>query len=693
MAFRIKQNIYIALIQKLFIILFLFILSRIIFYLFNFSHFTNISAKSWLLILLGGLRFDISAIFIINLPFIFLQAIPINFRNTIIYRRISKILFLTINSIALLANCIDFIYFRFTLKRITSDFFSLFSMGEDMQNTLPQMIGDFWYVAVIWVLLIILMAYLYKNANYYDKKKYYNLKYYLRNTVFLLIVSFISIIGIRGGFQLKPINIITANLYAEANNVPLVLNTPFTIIKTFNNSALEKVKYFNDEKEVKEYYNPIHDPIANSKLKTQNSKFNVVIIILESFSKEHIYSLAHEHISTLAHEKSITPFLDSLIHQSLAFPNAFANGRRSIEGIPAVLAGIPMLMTNPFISSAYSGNKFYSLPYLLKQEGYNTSFYHGGSNGTMGFDNFCMAAGIDKYYGRNEYNNDRDFDGNWGIFDEPFLQYFARSLDMTRQPFLSAVFTLSSHHPFTLPEKYKNRFTIGNKFQRSISYADYALKRFFDTASRMKWFDNTIFVITADHSSEIYNKSYDNRLGEYAIPIIYYRHKPEIRSQTSDFRPQTSGLRPQTSDLKPQTSDLKGFDSTITQQIDIMPSILDYIHYDKPYFAFGNSVFKKNNLTTYDLRLTTNFAISFLNDSYQLITADYVLQFDGKKFNSIYDRKTDPSLKHNLLNQLPPSDFQLPASSFRLQYLENLMKAIIQTYNQRMIDNKLTLSN
>ena len=166
-------------------------------------------------------------------------------------------------------------------------------------------------------------------------------------------------------------------------------------------------------------------------------------------------------------QNSFTPFIDSLIQESLVFTNGFSNGRRSIEGIPAVIAGIPSLMNSPFITSAYSGDKFYSLPYLLKQEGYNTSFYHGGTNGTMGFDNFCKAAGIDAYYGRYEYNNDKDFDGNWGIFDEPFLQFMAKSLDKTPQPFMASVFTLSSHHPYTIPEKYKNKFIKGNEFQRT----------------------------------------------------------------------------------------------------------------------------------------------------------------------------------------------------------------------------------
>jgi phosphoglycerol transferase MdoB-like AlkP superfamily enzyme len=661
MRFKIKRNIYFALFLKIIILVFIFTFTRILFYFFNTGYFSNITFKEIMLIFLGGLRFDISAIFILNIPFIFLQSIPFYFRNSLIFRLISKLYFLIINSIAILANCVDFIYFRFTLKRTTADFFSLFKMGEDMKNIIPQIIKDFWYVVIIWIALVLLLIYLYKWANYYENKKQFTLKYYIRSSVVFIIISFLTVIGARGGFQLKPIDIITASQYASSNNIPLVLNTPFTIAKTIGNNNLEKVIYFKDETEIKKIFDPYHHV---SYEKGIINKLNIVIIILESFSKEHIEALNKQQSNI---KESFTPFLDSLIHESLVFPNAFANGRKSIEGIPAVVASIPTLMNNPFISSAYAGNKFYSLPNILKAEGYNTSFYHGGTNGTMGFDYFCKAAGFENYYGRYEYNNDKDYDGKWGILDEPFLQYFATSLNITPQPFFTTLFTLSSHHPYFVPEKYKNKFTKGNQFQKSISYADYSLKRFFQSASKMKWFDNTLFVITADHTSQIYNPEYDNKLGAYEIPILYYRH---YEQRTTNY-------------------ELKGFDSTITQQIDIMPSVLNYINYNKPYIAFGNSVFNKNLRSTINEYPSTNFTISYLNNIYQFVTNDYVFEFNGKDFISLYNRKKDPKMKNNLLLNKKIPNLSKEGNA-ELEYNKKLIKAIIQTYNQKMIDNKLT---
>jgi phosphoglycerol transferase MdoB-like AlkP superfamily enzyme len=142
---------------------------------------------------------------------------------------------------------------------------------------------------------------------------------------------------------------------------------------------------------------------------------------MESLSSEHIGAFNRQ----VEGYQGYTPFLDSLIDHSIAF-NGFANAKQSIEGLPAIIASIPALMDRPFITSAFAGNSFDALAALLEKKGYETSFFHGGTNGTMDFDRFARASGFKRYYGRNEYDNDMDFDGRWGIFDEPFFQFFAK---------------------------------------------------------------------------------------------------------------------------------------------------------------------------------------------------------------------------------------------------------------------------
>ena len=641
-----KGNIYWVLIIRLAIILDLYWMSRLLLWVFNPSYFSGLGFSGFFEVLFYGLRFDISALMMVNLPIIFLCLLPFNFTYNKIYQQITSFIFYLFNSIALAANFIDIIYFRFTLKRTSGDIFNYFA-NEDSQflGLIPQFIFDFWYIFLFWLVFIFLMIFLCKKIQPELKTSSKSkIKVYSLRIIFSLLFLFISIIGIRGGFQLKPISIIHAGQYAEGKNLALILNTPFSIIKTINQKALKPVKYFANEEKAVRIYSPEHKVVSDS-LSEEFNALNVVIIIMESFSSEHISALNPELDSEYSGEnyKAYTPFLDSLINESLIF-NGFANGKRSIEGIPAILASLPALMNYDFITSIYSGNKVNSIANLLKGKAYTSSFFHGGTNGTMGFEAFTKMAGFDKYYGRSEYNNENDYDGKWGIYDEEFFQYFANELNKTKQPFLSVFFSLSSHHPYSIPEKHKNKFKKGKlEIHESIGYSDYSLSKFFKSASKMPWFENTLFVITADHTSENYYPQYQTMLGNYSIPIVFYR--PD--------------------------SELKSFTKHIAQQIDIMPSVLSFLNFDKDYIAFGKDLFNEQ---------TDNFAVSYLNGNYQIIKGDNVLSFNGKESVSLHNYKLDNLLKNNLIEK---------EDSVRNE-IETFLKAIIQQYNDRMINNNLT---
>jgi phosphoglycerol transferase MdoB-like AlkP superfamily enzyme len=406
--------------------------------------------------------------------------------------------------------------------------------------------------------------------------------------------------------------------------------------------AITEKEYFSNDA-AKKIFDPIiqNNTFQNKKLR----KLNVVILIVESLSEEYIGKLNKEKDHKTY--KGYTPFIDSLLESSLYFRNSFANGKRSIEGIPAVVSGLPALMNDAYLTSVFSGNKINSLPILLKKYGYTSSFFHGGKNGTMNFDSYAKVAGFDNYYGRNEYNNDKDYDGEWGIYDEPFLQYTAKTINANRHPSISVIFTLSSHHPYSIPIKYKNKFPKGTlEIHESIGYADYSIKRFFDTFSKMPCFDSTLFIITADHTSIVESEYYQNSIGAYAIPIIYYMHN----------------------------STFKGESNTITQQADIMPSVLDFINYSDSYAAFGHSIFDT---------VTTHFAVSYVNNMFQLVKDGYVLQFTDDRSIALYDLAIDFHLKNNLI----------ATNSSKAKELETFLKAYIQTYSERMIKNKLTVIN
>ncbi len=363
----------------------------------------------------------------------------------------------------------------------------------------------------------------------------------------------------------------------------------------------------------------------------------MVLIILESFSEEYIGFLNKE-------SESFTPFLDSLSRHSTVY-QGMANGKRSIEAIPALLAGIPSLMVEPYITSTYSMNKIVGLPEILKKHNYFTAFFHGAYNGSMNFDGFAKSIGIDQYYGMNEYNDKADYDGNWGIFDEPFLQFMAGKLSTFPEPFFATVFTLSSHHPYTIPTQYVGKFKKGKlPILETVMYVDNALRLFFKTVSKTNWYRNTLFVITADHSAQAMKQKYNTNYGMYKIPMIFY--KPD--SETGTVKDQ------------------------IFQQIDLMPTLIDYLRINEQSFSFGKSVYQTE----------TGFHIAYRSVYYQLIKDNYLITFNDDKFE-IFNLEEDPLATHNIASE--------HTMNLLLNQNKNYLKAIIQQYNTRMIENRLTV--
>ena len=340
-----------------------------------------------------------------------------------------------------------------------------------------------------------------------------------------------------------------------------------------------------------------------------------------------------------------TPFIDSLITKSYYFENGFANGKLSIDAVPSTLTSIPSLLKQSIITSSYSVNKVNGLPKILKDQGYHTSFFHGAFNGSQNFDQYSIVAGFDNYFGKDQYEGPEAFDGRWGIFDEEFLQFFNNKLTTFQQPFFSTIFTVSSHNPYIIPEKYTNKFPKGKtKIHESVAYADFALKQFFLAAKKEAWYKNTIFVITADHtSSEPTNELFKTNVGKFKIPILFF---------------------------DPSNEDFVGKHEKNFQQIDILPSVLDYLGISTKTISYGKSYTS-----------TEDFVVYYLDNIYHLIDGNYYLAFDGTKTLGLYNFKEDRLLKKNLL----------AIETEKAQSLENFIKAYIQSFNERMIDNNLTL--
>jgi len=568
---------------RLVLLILLFTISRIVFHLFNGAYFQIESFHDLFKIYFFGIKYDVVIIAILNALFILVHAIPGNFKDLEIYQKALKVYFVIVNGLTVSLNFIDAKYFDFTNKRSGTDLFKLMNTSEDLWQLIPLFIKDYWYLILIWVITLIVVWKVYPELKQKTTKTTQDKtskKHQILQLAILILIMGLTFLGARGSLKLKPLRAINAIEYTSAQNIPLVLNTPFTMIKSVNKDALEEVSFFK-----KEDINVLFNPERNFVSKADFSAKNIVIIIMESF--------ASEYIGAFNNGNGYTHYLDTLIQKSLVFPNAFANGKKSIEAVPSILLGIPSLMDNPYLTSTYATNNVRSIATILKEKGYSGSFFHGGKNGTMGFDKFVKFAGFDAYFGLNEYPSKKDFDGGWGIYDEPFFKFFTDELNQMQEPFVSCFFSLSSHHPYHVPREFENQFQKGTlNIHESIGYADYALHTFFEYAQQFNWFNNTLFIITADHTAQLETKYYNNSVGNYRIPIIFYAPGDSI----------------------------SGIDSTVTQQIDILPSILNYLNYEGTEVLFGQSVWDTDSIYT----------VNYKNGIYQLIDSEYVIQFDGK---------------------------------------------------------------
>lgn len=601
-------------------------------------------------LLSGALLFDDSAILYTNAVYALMMLLPLHYKEKAGWQKAAKILFVVTNALCIAMNLADSVYFQFIGRRTTAAVFSEFANEDNLTKVLGMECLRHWYLVVIGLLMIGALWYLYVQPkgklSIQGKSKTY---YGLHTLVFLVYVP-LCVAGMRGGFteDTRPITLSNANLYVNRpNEAVAILNTPFSILRTLGKQGYKEVCYFSDE-ELQSIYSPVHQPDTAC---TAMSKKNVVIMILESFGREY-WGVYNKHLEDGKYQ-GYTPFLDSLYAESTTFEHTFSNGRKSIDGMPSILSSIPMLVV-PYFLSQRSLNNVSGLAGELKKAGYNSAFFHGAHNSSMGFHSFARTTGFDSYYGRTEFDEDKrfdgekDFDGTWAIWDEPFLQFYALKMSELKEPFVTSVFTASSHHPFALPEAYKDVYKEEgeNKIHKCIRYTDHALKQFFETASRQPWFENTIFVLTCDHTNIPDHPEYSTAFGVFCAPLLIY--EPAHTLFPAECRP------------------------GIAQQIDIMPTILNALGYNQPYVAFGKDLMNTPAEDTW--------AISY-EGLFQYVKGNYFLQFDGENVVGLYDFKQDVMLKNNLAGKGIKEEEQMKRE----------LQARIQSYMHRMNNNELII--
>lgn len=642
---RLLQHDGSVLLLRLLLLYPILFLCRVVFYLYNHTHLGAIHWNEVPALLQGSLLFDTVSILYLNSLFIILSLLPFRFRNRKGYQTLLQWVYVLTNSLGLIVlNLVDAVYFKNTFKRITPEELHFFKEDDNTSEILLHELGANWYFLLIIALLIFLLLYFYKKIPI-RKCEEVTAKprlYYPINTLLLAVAFVLFTFGIRGtfSFENRPVTLSNAALYTqEAQKASLILSNPFCIIRLSGVKEMEVLHYFDDATAA-QYFSPYHYPKGDSGFTI--GKKNIVIIVLEGFSKEHSKYLSP---NLYPNHAGFTPFLDSLMRQGYVFRNAFANGTRSVEALPAIWASIPSYGT-PFAEMPQCVNNLDALPRLLANEGYSTHFFMGAHANQMGFEAFAKLAGVQHFHNRADFEaQDKrpDMANTWGIWDMPFLQFMAQELNRIDTPFCATVFTLTSHHPFDLPKEYQGKMPTGTTpMQPCVAYTDLSIRKFFATASKMPWFKNTLFVFVADHVSPkiAFEETYSAK-GHTAIQYFLYTPDGSLRGESYD----------------------------VTQQLDIMPTVLGLLGYAKPYFAFGRDVFHETE--------RRHVATSYIHEMYQCITDSMSVYTNGQQCLHVYD----------VTDIMQYSDIRNPNNK-QQQEVENYLKALLQCYTQHVHDNR-----
>jgi phosphoglycerol transferase MdoB-like AlkP superfamily enzyme len=601
-------------------------LLRLGFLLANHQFFSGVSAGEIIWSFIYGLRFDISALLMINGALLLLYNLPGNPARWRWFKRVLLALFWFINLAWITLNLADYGYFPTIQRRLMSEIYTIL---PDIIRTLPSMLIEFWYLTLILIVLGILFVFSsWKLLKWSDQKIRYRFNI-IKESIFLILICGLMLLGIRGGMQSRPIR--QAHAFFSPNRVVgfMTLNSTFTILRSISQTAipvqnllppdeatklLETMLRQGNEQMIDSQY-----PFLRVKNFTDTSqKRNLVIFIMESWTSDYIGSIT-------GHQPSATPFFDSIADKGMLFTNFLANGERSMIATSSVLSSIPGLYSKStigarktMINSQSEFNRFIGLGTILLREGYLTSFHHGARTGSMGFDAYSKLSGFLNYYGKEDYPNltSEVIDGTWGIWDEEFFLDSARRMNGFKEPFCSVIFSLTSHAPFKIPPQRKalfNGYSNESAFQKVLRYSDYSIQQFFNAVHDKPWFKNTIFIITGDHTN--YAKG-NNFHSYFHVPLLIYA--PDL--------------------IKPQRC------NQIGSQVDILPTILDILHISTNHASMGRSLIDTSQ---------THYTVVSNGTHYALFTDKFVLMNDLEKNVGLYDYRTDTMFKNDLQQQYP----------------------------------------
>jgi phosphoglycerol transferase MdoB-like AlkP superfamily enzyme len=603
---------------------FILLIERFIFLALFYDYYSDVSFFEFIkAFLIGFLTDGISVVYFLLPTWLILVFFNVNHK---LVRTLSLIWFVFGFFIINLLNLSDLGYYPITKKRMGSE---ILDMTGEIPSLMSSYLISYWYLVVLLLLLSYFSFMIFKKMLFNYKNQNISFSFKITNVLVLLILFFTIM---RGGYGIRPFTPFDIPSLVDPKLQWLASNTPFQFIHTLENKNIKTENYFSQEEA---------ETIINYKKSFVGKEFkkkNVLFIILESFCSERV-GLYNPLI------KQYTPFIDSLYSVSRTYMYGMANGRMTIDALPSVLSGIPSFMEKNYCYSNYSNNPIHGISSYLNSEGYTTAFFYGGVKTTFGFENFMNINFTHNYFDQRDFSKTYENEG-WGVDDHLYLQFIAKKLDSLPQPFCASLLTLSLHHPFPIPEPYKTKLdSIKDPVLKSMRYTDISLQLFFNSIKSQPWFSNSIIAFCADHTSGGFGHFETNSINEFAIPISFF-----APNDTSFNKIQFQSI----------------------SQIDMYPTILEYLGYNKPVNSIGHSALSSKSHPT----------IQFAgNGIYHIFDFPYLLDFDNnlKKTVAFYKVNDNRTVTEITINK----DFVEEETR-----LTNLVKAYIQVFSNKINKNE-----
>lgn len=593
---------------------------------------------------LVGIRFDLATICILNAPFLLLLALP---WKPVLRLRIQRWLMPILwffNAIILFLNGVDIAYFSTSSKRLSHE---LFSASKDLGSFDTSVFAIYAGLFLFWAALSFGLWWALRRQMKHPGPSTGN-KWL--NWSFTILVLGLMTLAIRGGLQHKPLRPADAFVSTSyfAGNVGL--NTAYSVISSIDIGREEPVNFMPDSQALDivhqlykndfdgKFDNPEFPLLRSTHFPGPEKRHNVVILILESFNANRTGVL------NPAVGPNATPNFDAISKEGLLFRNFYSNGSRSVQALPAILNSVPEIFSRPSIGSSYETNNTFGIAKMLKKRGYETAFFCGGPNGTMGFDVYGRLSGIEQYYGRNEFPDSKTENStNWGIHDGPFLNWVADVQKNPQGPFLHIWFSISNHFPFAkaldCPEEIAK---TKSGVELTMAYTDHVLGQYFQKVRQYPWFSDTYFLITGDHCH--YGPDEPNRpmMDNFHVPLLI--------------------LGP---GITPGQSELLG------SHLDIVPTLIELLQLQTKHASAGISLLSKTNFPC---------AVNNLMETLTLGRKDHSWSTNFSQVQSCF------SLEAGRWNGLEEAKWDEVGLNFNF---DQAIRAIYQVSHQARLQNKV----